>query len=297
MLDIKYETQSLIASGVSTCAGCGLEIAIRTVIDELGEDTIVVIPPGCAATFSGCNAETVTKIPGYQGNLTNTASVASGIRAALNRKGNDHTTVLAFAGDGGTVDIGLQALSGVWERGDKVLYVCYDNEAYMNTGIQCSGSTPYYASTTTTPAGKRVARKDLGMIAIAHNIPYVATASIYDLNDLRKKINKAKAVEGPSLIHIFAPCPTGWRSEPAKTVEIARKASQSGCWILYEYEEGKVKIAPQPKELLPVKEYTSLQGRFEKITEEEFANFQQEVINSYERIIKRLNGMNELEDS
>lgn len=296
MLEIKHETNELIAHGVSTCAGCGLEIAIRTVIGELGEDTIVIIPPGCAATFSGCNNETVTKIPGYQGNLTNTAAVASGIRAALNRKGNDHTHVLAFAGDGGTVDIGMQALSGMWERQDKVIYVCYDNEAYMNTGIQCSGSTPHFASTTTTPAGKKTPRKDLGMIAIAHNIPYVATASVHDLNDLKKKVAIAKTIDGPSLIHIFAPCPTGWRSNPAKTIEIARKATQSGCWLLYEYHDGKVKLGAQPKELLPIREYTSLQGRFKKATEEELDELQQEVQKSYKRTVRKLELLNEIEE-
>src|SRR5699024_3990461 len=161
-----------------------------------------LIPPGCAALFSGFGKEAALKIPGIQGNLENTAACAAGVRAALNAKGNKDTTVLAFAGDGGTVDIGLQSSSGVLERRDRILYICYDNEAYMNTGVQGSSSTPYYASTTTTPAGKPTERKNLLQIAVAHNIPYAASASIHNLNDFRKKVEKAMNTDGPSLIHI-----------------------------------------------------------------------------------------------
>ena len=293
MLDIKHESKGLVSHGVSACQGCGLEIAMRKVMDALDEDVIILIPPGCSALFSGYCAGTNLKIPGYQGNLENTAASASGIAAALKHKGNDHTTVLCFAGDGATVDIGLQSMSGAFERGDNIMYICYDNEAYMNTGIQGSSSTPRHAGTTTTPAGKKVDRKNLAQIAIAHNIPYVATASIHNVADLQKKVKKARAADGPALIHIFAPCPTGWRSKPAKTVEIARLAEQTGCWINYECEDGKVTVNSKVKELKPIEEYISLQGRFKQLTEDQVADMQEEIAADYEKAMKKLEFMSE----
>ena len=178
MLTINDTAKGLVAHGVSTCAGCGLELAIRVILDILGEKTVIVIPPGCAALFSGFGNETTLKIPGVQGNLENTAAIAAGIRAGLAYQGLDDITVLGLAGDGGTADIGLQSLSGALERRDKILYICYDNEAYMNTGIQGSSSTPMGAWTTTTPFGKPVVRKNLMQIVAAHCIPYAATASV-----------------------------------------------------------------------------------------------------------------------
>lgn len=292
MYEVKHDSKGLVSHGVSTCAGCGLELIMRNVLEVLGEDTIIIIPPGCSALFSGFGNETALKIPGFQGNLENTAACAAGVRAALNAKGNKDTTVLAFAGDGGTVDIGIQSLSGVLERRERVLYICYDNEAYMNTGIQGSSSTPYFASTTTTPAGKPTGRKDLVQIAIAHDIPYAATASINNLSDLRKKVQKAKDTDGPSLLHIHTPCPTGWRFDPAKSVELARAAVQTGCWILYEYEDGKVTINYKPKELKPVEEYIKPQGRFKGLSKEQRLELQTYVTNYYEKYIKKLENMN-----
>ncbi|MDV3428098.1 MAG: thiamine pyrophosphate-dependent enzyme [Bacillota bacterium] len=288
MHDIKHISKGLIPHGMSACAGCGLELLIRKVMDVLGEDTIIIIPPGCAASFSGYGKETAIKVPGYQGNLENTAASCVGVRAALNAKGNTHTTVVGFAGDGGTVDIGIQALSGAMERRDKILYICYDNEAYMNTGIQASSSTPLMASTTTTPAGKPTVRKDLMQIAIAHDIPYAATASIYNLTDLKKKVQKAKDTEGPSLIHVHTPCPTGWRYDPCKTVEIARLAVQTGCWVLYEYEDGKVTINYKPKELAPLEDYIKLQGRFKGLSKEQRTELQEHTAKYFNKYIKKL---------
>lgn len=292
MHDIKHNSKGLVTHGMSACAGCGLELIMRNVLEVLGEDTIIIIPPGCAASFSGYGKETAIKIPGYQGNLENTAANAVGVRASLNAMGNTHTTVVGFAGDGGTVDIGIQALSGALERRDKILYICYDNEAYMNTGIQGSSSTPYFASTTTTPAGKPTGRKDLMQIAIAHDIPYAATASIHNLTDLRKKVQKAKDTDGPSLLHIHTPCPTGWRYDPAKSVQLARAAVQTGCWILYEYENGKVTINSKQKELKPVEEYIGIQGRFKGLTEEQREELQEYVKTYYEKYMKKLEYMN-----
>lgn len=291
MHEIKHVSKGLVPHGVSACAGCGLELIIRNVMDVLGEDTIVVIPPGCAALFSGYGSETALKIPGFQGNLENTAACAAGIRAALNAKGNDHTTVVGFAGDGATVDIGLQALSGAIERGDKILYICYDNEAYMNTGIQGSSSTPYLASTTTTPFGKKTGRKDLMQIMIAHDIPYAATASIHNLTDLRKKVQKAKDTDGPSLVHVHAPCPTGWRYDPSKTIELAKAAVQTGCWVLYEYENGKVVINNKFKELKPIEDYIKNQGRFKGLTAQQREELQENTKEQYLKYMKKLESM------
>lgn len=291
MHDIKHKSKGLIPHGMSACAGCGLELLIRKVMDVLGEDTIIIIPPGCAASFSGFGKETAIRVPGYQGNLENTAASAAGVRAALNAKGNTHTTVVGFAGDGGTVDIGLQSLSGALERRDKILYICYDNEAYMNTGIQASSSTPYLASTTTTPAGKPTGRKNLMQIAIAHDIPYAATASIYNIADLQKKVQKAKDTDGPSLLHVHTPCPTGWKYDPSKTIEIARVAVQTGCWVLYEYENGKATINYKPKELAPVENYIKLQGRFKGLTSEQIQDLQKFTVEDFNKCIKRLENM------
>lgn len=288
MYNIQHESKGLVSHGVSACAGCGLELIIRNTLDVLGEDTIILIPPGCAALFSGYGNETALKIPGFQGNLENTAACAAGVRAALNAKGNKDTTVLAFAGDGATVDIGLQALSGVLERRDKVLYICYDNEAYMNTGVQGSSSTPYYATTTTTPAGKHTEKKNLLQIAVAHNIPYAASASIHNLKDFKNKVQKAMDTDGPSLIHIQTPCPTGWRYHPAKSIELARLAVQTGSWLLYEYENGKYTINNKLKELKPLEEYIKQQGRFKHLSEQEVEEMQKSVKANYDKLIKQL---------
>jgi pyruvate ferredoxin oxidoreductase beta subunit len=288
MYEIIKDSKGTLHHGISACAGCGMELLARNVFDVLGDDIIIVIPPGCAALLTGLGAECGIKAAGMMCNLENTASTCSGIRAALNAKGNDHTTVVGFAGDGGTLDIGLQSLSGMMERGDKVVYICYDNEAYMNTGIQSSSATPYLASTTTQPAGKPTGKKDLAGIAMAHNIPYAATASLHNIGDLRRKIEKAKNTDGPSLLHVLVPCPTGWRTDPADTIELSRAAVNTGVWVLYEYENGKATINYKPKELRPIEDYISPQGRFKKVTEEEKKRMQKAVTENYERKIKSL---------
>lgn len=288
MLDIKHESKGLVSHGVNACAGCGLELIMRNVLEVLGEDTIIIIPPGCAALFSGFGKETALKIPGFQGNLENTAACAAGVRAGLNAKGNKDTKVLAFAGDGGTVDIGIQALSGVMERRDDIIYVCYDNEAYMNTGIQGSSSTPFQANTTTTPNGKKTSKKDLVQIAIAHDIPYAATASIHNLIDLKKKVKKAKERKGPSLLHIQTPCPTGWGYDPSKSIQLARAAVETGLWILYEYEDGKIIINKKLKKLKPIEDYINHQSRFKGMTEDEMKKLQEDTKINYEKYIRKL---------
>ena len=279
MAEILSEAKGLVSHGVSACPGCGLELIIRNVLDVLGSDTTIVIPPGCSALFCGYCNETALKINGMQGNLENTAAIAAGIRAGYEAQGNYHTTVLGFAGDGGTLDIGIQSLSGAMERGDKIVYICYDNEAYMNTGIQGSSSTPYGAWTTTTTAGKPTGRKDLLKIVMAHSIPYCASASVANIPDLRKKVKKAKECSGIAVLHVHCPCPTGWGFKPDKMIEVSRKAVQTGAWVLYEYEEGKINVTYKPKELAPIGDYLSTQSRFRNIGPTE--NLQEQIRANY----------------
>ncbi len=255
--------KNCIAKGVSSCVGCGLELAIRHVVKVAGEKTIIIIPPGCAATYSGFGVETAMTIPGFQGNLENTAAYAAGVRAGLDRQGKKDINVLAFAGDGATVDIGLQALSGVFERNEKIIYVCYDNEAYMNTGGQRSSSTPRNAFTTTTPGGKTTEKKDMIAIAQAHNVKYIASASVGNIPDLEKKVAKAIENEGTSYIHIHAPCPTGWGYNPSQTVMIAREAMDCGAFELCEIIDGEKNISYTPK-AADSYEYYGNQKRFRK---------------------------------
>jgi pyruvate ferredoxin oxidoreductase beta subunit len=288
MYKLNSTSRGLVAHGVSTCAGCGLEVVIRKILDVLGKNTVIVIPPGCAALFSGYGNETTLKIPGLQGNLENTAAYAAGIKAGFEMQGRDDITVLGFAGDGATVDIGIQALSGMFERGDKVLYVCYDNEAYMNTGIQGSGSTPLMASTTTTPAGKPAPRKNMMEIAAAHGIPYAASASVAYIEDLKKKTEKAKNANGPAYLHVHTPCPTGWQYDPALTIEVAKTAVQTGAWVLMEIENGKTTLNRKLDKLKPIDTYLKLQGRFKHITETDIKNIQEDIDNSIIRLKQKI---------
>ena len=278
----------LVSAGVSTCHGCGLEIAFRTIVNILGPKTIVVIPPGCSALFSGVGGETCVQIAGYQCNLENTAASAAGIRAGLDMQGKHDVHVLGWAGDGATIDIGLQSLSGAMERGDRIIYVCYDNEAYMNTGIQASGSTPYSASTTTTPGGKPTMRKDMMQIIAAHHIPYAATCSIAHLEDMAKKVEKAKACGGTAYLQVLATCPTGWFFEPEKSVDLARLAVQTLVWPLYEVIGGThYKVTLKVSKPKPIVDYLTPQGRFSRISEEQLASLQQQVETDYAQLLQR----------
>jgi pyruvate ferredoxin oxidoreductase beta subunit len=278
----------LVSHGVSTCHGCGLEIAFRTAVNVLGPNTIVVIPPGCSAMFSGVGGETCVQIAGYQCNLENTAASAAGIRAGLDAQGKKDINVLAWAGDGATIDIGLQSLSGVMERGDRIIYVCYDNEAYMNTGIQASGSTPFSAYTTTTPGGKPTFRKDMMQIVAAHHIPYAATCSIAHLEDLQRKVEKAKNCGGTAYLHVLATCPTGWFFEPEISVDLARLAVQTLVWPLYEIINGtEFRVTQKISNPKPVGEYLKPQGRFSKVTDEQLAQIQQQVEKDYAQLLRR----------
>lgn len=287
----------IFTQGHKACVGCGLATAVRLVCKILGRNTIVVNATGCLEIISSAYPDASWEIPWIHTLFENTAAVAAGIETAykvLKRKGiypkDQPIKVVAMAGDGGTADIGFQALSGMLERYHNVLYVCYDNEAYMNTGIQRSGSTPYGASTTTKPAGtksigQQTWKKNMVEIVAAHRIPYVASASPSSPIDLMKKVQKAVAVEGPSYLHILAPCPTGWRSSTATAIEQARMAVKSGAFPLLEIENGVWKMQVE-KELLPLAEYYKTQGRFKHLTDEEISKIQERVHQEYDRLKK-----------
>ncbi len=266
--------KEFLAPGHRACAGCGATIGVRLALKMLGENTVAVSATGCLEIITTPYPETSWKIPWIHVAFENAGAVASGVERALKAQGKDDVTVVAFVGDGGTADIGLQSLSGAMERGHNLIYICYDNEAYMNTGVQRSGATPYGASTTTSPHGKESfgenkPKKNIPMIMAAHGVPYVATASISYPEDFMKKVQKAKEIEGPAYIHLHQPCTTGWGYDPSKTIELGRLAVETGSWLLYEIEEGEFKITYRPLERKPVNVYLEAQKRFKHLADEE----------------------------
>lgn len=276
-------TTNLLAPALTTCAGCAMSVAFRQLLREVGPRSILVIPPGCAYIFTGLGHRTPLQIPAFMGNLGATAAYLSGIEAGLDMVGKGDINVLGFAGDGATVDIGLQSLSGALERGHRFLYVCYDNEGYMNTGAQGSGSTPFGGWTSTTPVGKDSPRKDIAGIVVAHGAPYVATASVAYLAEFRESIRRGLSTDGPAFIHLHIPCPTGWRFPAERTVEIARLAVQTGLFPLYEVVRGRRRWIQPKGELRPVSEYIAAQGRFSHLAPEQMARIQEEVERSIQR--------------
>ena len=283
------------APGHRACIGCGEALAVRLACKALGDNIIIANATGCMEVVSSQLPNTSWTVPWIHTLFENTAAVASGIEAGLkvlNRKGRKllpDVTVVAIAGDGGTSDIGLQALSGALERGHNFVYMCFDNEAYMNTGIQRSSATPYGASTTTSPAGKASIgqvtwKKDMPAIAAAHNIPYVATACPSYPFDLMTKVSKAAATKGPAYLHILSVCPVGWRCPTELTIRIGRLAVQTGIFPLYEVENGKYKLNVAPPKLKPVSEYLKLQGRFRHLSDNVIAEIQQRVNEEYSKL-------------
>ena len=257
----------LFASGHTACPGCGQSLAARLVLRAAGRNVMVVNSTGCLEVFSSKYPESAWEVPWIHSLFENTSAVAAGVEAALKITGQlDRVRVIAQGGDGSTADIGLGAISGMLERGHDVLYICYDNEAYMNTGIQRSGSTPYYARTTTSPPGK-VSRgnwrpkKDVPQIALAHGIPYVAVASVGYPMDLDRKVRKALSIRGPKYVQIHVPCPLGWGTAPERTIDFARLAVLTGLYPLYEVENGELRALKIPKKV-PVEEYLKEQVRF-----------------------------------
>lgn len=284
--------EEYLLKGHAACAGCGPAISLRLLFKALGNKIIMVVPACCTTVIQGPYPYTSSAVPLQNILFESTGAAASGIVAALRQRKMEDITVVGWAGDGGTVDIGIQALSGAAERGTNFIYVCYDNEAYGNTGMQRSGATPYGAWTTTTPSGKRERKKDMPMIMAAHRIPYVATACTSYPLDFVNKLRKAKEIQGTKYIHLLAPCPTGWRYDPSKTVEMGRLAVQTGLWALYEIENGKFKLNPPSDRLIdrakrkPVKEYLASQGRFRNLAEEDIERVQKWVDEDLEQYSK-----------
>jgi len=260
--------------GNVACGGCGAAIAIRLAQKALGPRTVFVVPACCTSVIQSAFPFTAFATPCLNIAFEAAAAAASGVVAAYEARGLKDVNVLAWAGDGGTVDIGIQALSGAAERGTNFIYVCYDNEAYGNTGFQRSGSSPYGSRTTTTPTGKKEHKKDVPMIMAAHGIPYVATASVSYPLDFVTKLRKAKEMVGTKYIQILTPCPPGWRFSTEKTIEMGRLAVQTGIWALFEVEHGQFKLNPPSTALMdktkrkPLEEYLKEQGRFDQLTPE-----------------------------
>ncbi|NLT43467.1 MAG: pyruvate ferredoxin oxidoreductase [Anaerolineae bacterium] len=262
-----------LTSGHRMCPGCAAPLVVKQVLMAIDEPVVVVCATGCLEVATTIFPQTAWNVPFIHNAFENAAATASGVEAAyrsLVRQGkieDDNTRIVVFGGDGSSYDIGLQSLSGAMERGHRLLYVCYDNNAYMNTGIQRSSATPVGANTTTSPvgkvqAGKKGARKDLTAIMAAHGIPYVAQASPHNWRDLMQKVRKATAIDGPSFINVLASCNRGWRHDPADTIEIQRLGVDSCLWPLYEVEDGVYRVTYRPKVKVPVSDYLASQGRF-----------------------------------
>ena len=271
----------------STCAGCGSLLALRYILKAAGKDTVLVIPACCNSVIQGVYPYMLHTIPVYNIAFAAAAACASGMSEAFRAVGKK-TNVIVYAGDGGTADIGIQALSGALERGDDFLYICYDNEAYGNTGMQRSGATPLGAITTTTPNGKTVNKKDLDRIIEAHNLPYQATACASYPADIYNKVKKALSIPGPKFMHIIAPCPPGWRTQSDKTVEIGKMAVRSCIWVLWEKEYDKFTVSAPSRAAMkkpaPVLDYLKAQGRFRKVDEATAARIQAQVDNNLKKI-------------
>ncbi|ABR56051.1 thiamine pyrophosphate protein domain protein TPP-binding [Methanococcus aeolicus Nankai-3] len=284
--------EEYLAPGARACAGCPELLALRLALKICGEDTIVVAPTGCMEVITTIYPETAWRVPFIHVAFENAAAVASGIENAMKRKGKK-TNIVVFAGDGATADIGFQSLSGAIEREHNILYICTDNEAYANTGKQRSGTTPYGASTTTSPAGKYSIgkpeeKKNMPFIVAAHGAPYIATASIGYPFDFLKKVKKALSIKGFKYLHVHAPCPTGWGFHSKDGIKIAKLAVQSGLWTLYEIENKKFKMNYKNKKI-PVKDYLNIQKRFKHLSDIEIEHIQKRTDTSWEELLEHNN--------
>ena len=291
--------EELLSSGHRACQGCGLAINIRLALKVLGKDTICMTPASCWSGVGSMYPDAAWEIPWMQTLFENVSPVAGGINAAhkiLEEKGKrPHRKInsLCFAGDGATADIGLGSLSGTLERGHDIIYICMDNEAYMNTGIQRSSATPHGASTTTTPVGRvqsgqQTQKKDVPAIITDHHIPYVATACASYPFDYMEKVRKAAEVDGPAYIHVFSVCPTGWHIAPERTIDVGKLAVETGIFPLYEVENDVYKLNVKPAKLKPVEEYVKMQGRFRHLKPDEIAEMQENVTRNWGALLKRI---------
>jgi pyruvate/2-oxoacid:ferredoxin oxidoreductase beta subunit len=270
------EDRAMLCSGHAACPGCIDALTVRHVLARVGDDAIAVVPPSCMAIIAGPQPFSALKIPVYQPTLESSAAAASGLRRALDAQGRRSTTVVVLAGDGGTYDIGFQCLSSAAERNEDMLYCCLDNEGYMNTGAQKSSSTPRHAWTGSTPAGKTSRKKNLVAIMAAHHVPYVATASVGHLDDLRRKVDKAMSLRGTRLLNLLIPCLDGWGLRDDAGLGTARLAVDSGAFPLYEVEDGERWTINSAK-TRPVADYLALQGRYRHLAPEQVVALQAEI--------------------
>ena len=280
--------QEILNPGHVACQGCGATLAMRYALKALGRKTIIVLPACCWTVIDGPFPYSSAGVPLFHTAFETGASVGAGVRAALEIKGKKDINVLTWAGDGGTMDIGFQALSGAVERGDNLIYVCYDNEAYMNTGVQRSSSTPYGAWTSTTPVKtfKKSPKKNMVEIMVAHRIAYTATANIAYPEDFISKLQTAKKMPGTKFLQILSPCPSGWKYPSNLTIKIARLAFETCMFPLYQVTKGKYNVK-KPANKKPVSEYLRLQKRFKHLGAEEIKKIQQNVDSSWKELLKK----------
>ncbi|MFH0848599.1 MAG: 3-methyl-2-oxobutanoate dehydrogenase subunit beta [archaeon] len=282
--------EELLLSGTAACPGCGATLALRHALKALGRKTILIVPAGCASIYQGMAPNSALDIPILNMAFAASAAAASGVVSGLEVAGTSDVLVAVWAGDGGTADIGIQALSGAAERQTNFIYFCCDNESYMNTGIQRSSSTPLGAWTTTTPTGKREPKKDMPSIMTAHRIPYVATACSSYPADLIEKVEVAKRLWGTRYIQILAPCPSGWRFASERTVEIGRLAVETGIWPLFDIRNGKFSLSTisdglvQSSKRRPVSEYLETQGRFHHLSDSDIEDIERSISNTWGRL-------------
>ncbi|GAB3774764.1 pyruvate synthase subunit PorB [Ramlibacter monticola] len=276
----------MLCSGHAACPGCMEALSARHVLARMGPDTMAVIPPSCMAIIAGPQPYSSLRIPVYQPTLEASAAAASGLRRALDAQGRSDTQVVVLAGDGGTYDIGLQCLSSAAERNEDMLYVCLDNEGYMNTGAQKSSSTPLFARTSSTPEGKPTRKKNLTGIMAAHGVPYAATASVGFMDDMLRKVEKAKAIRGFRILTLLVPCIDGWGLDDDGGLQAARYAVECGAFPLYEVEDGSrytLNYSLRPRK---VGDYLALQKRYRGLAEAEVAALQAEVDRGWEWLMR-----------
>ncbi len=287
---VKGTIDSLLTPGHAACGGCAAALALRHTLEVLGKDTVVVLPASCTAVYIGQYNRTALRTPATMAAFETGGSMAAGVRAGLLAQGKDHVQVVSWVGDGGTFDIGLQSLSGAAERNDDIIYVCYDNEAYMNTGVQRSSATPKGCWTTTTPldSTKREIKKNIVEILAAHRVPYIATAAVGFLDDFKQKVARAKEIRGMRFFHVLTPCATGWRIPTAKTIRYARLAVETGLFPLLEIRDGlDWKMTYKPERLKPLRDYITTQGRFKHLSEDELTFAQDDAFKNWDRIVAR----------
>lgn len=272
----------LTTGGSPLCAGCPATLGLKLALRALGKNTIVVNASGCMTLYATYPYMPL-KVPWIHLAIENAGAGATGIRAALKYFRKD-ANILCYAGDGATYDIGLQSLSGAVERGDKFIYVCYNNQCFSNTGVQMSGATPSKAWTTTTPEGNPLWRKPLVKMMAAQGIPYAATACVSYPEDFMNKLKKASKVNGPTFIDLLCPCPTGWGFDHSETVEVGKLAVMSGAWPLYEVECGKFKLTFSPEKLIPVEVYLKKQRRFAHLSKKDILTIQKQMGNEWEKL-------------